>query len=207
MAKKATKNVEAKASDKALATTDSKAMTNAEMIERLNSIGVTPAKKAKKEDLEKLLAENAEVLALMDRLADNKEACLVKSFGAHGSSGLCPKCKKKQVAVYNDCAAFMNLKGVKKAASKKTRKMGHRTGTELWGTRKKTYANDFCKAVLGAGEAGLSMTEARKAKWNPKGYSFNETADRLVSEGIAVKKDGRIFVTELGIEQSGRKAA
>lgn len=204
MAKKATKNDSAKASDKAL---DTNTMTNAQMIERLNSIGVTPAKKAVKADLEKLLAENAETLALMDRVEANKDACLVKSFGAHGSSGLCPKCKKTQKAVYEDCAAYMALKGVKKAASSKKRKMGHRTGNELWGTRKKTYANDFCKAVLNAGADGLSMTEARKAKWNPKGYSFNETADRLVKEKLVTKKDGRYFVTELGVENSGRKAA
>jgi hypothetical protein len=51
------------------------------------------------------------------------------------------------------------------------------------------------------------MTETRKAKWNPKSYSFNETSDRLVKEKLATKKDGRIIVTDLGFETSGRKKA
>jgi hypothetical protein len=144
------------------------------------------------------------ILELLSRLAENKKLCLIKSFGAHGTSGICPKCKKTQKAVYSDCSAYMALKGVTKAASSKKRKMGHRTGNALWGTRKTTYANRYCRAILDAGEAGMSMTEVRKAKWNPKSYSFNETTDRLVKEKLVTKADGRITVTALG---SGKKKA
>jgi hypothetical protein len=53
----------------------------------------------------------------------------------------------------------------------------------------------------------MSMTEVRKAKWNPKSYSFNETTDRLVKEKLVTKADGRITVTALGLETSGKKKA
>lgn len=198
-------DTKAEASDKALATTTG--MTNAQMIEALSNVGVTAPKKAVKADLEKLMNENAASLALMERLAENKKLCLIKSFGAHGTSGICPKCKKTQKGVYSDCSAYMTLKGIKKAASSKKRKMGHRTGNALWGTRKTTYANRYCRAILDAGEAGMSMTEVRKAKWNPKSYSFNETTDRLVKEKLVTKADGRITVTALGLETSGKKKA
>lgn len=207
MAKKANANNKAKASEKALTTTNDKGMTNKEMIEALESVGVTAPKKAVKADLQKLMDENKASLELMSRLADNKKACLIKSFGAHGTSGICPKCKKQQKAVYEDCAAYQKLAGVKKVANKKKRKMGHRTGDALWGTTKKTYANRFCRAVLDAGENGITMAEARKARWNPKSYSFNETKERLLKEKLITMKDGRMFVTDLGFEQSGRKAA
>ena len=85
--------------------------------------------------------------------------------------------------------------------------MGHRTGNDLWGTRKKTYANDFCSAILKAGDTGMTMTEVRKAKWNPKGYSFNETTDRLIKEKLVTKVDGRITITDVGVELSGNKKA
>lgn len=198
-------DTKAKASDKALATTP--VMTNAQMIEALSNVGVEAPKKAVKADLEKLMADNKSSLELMSRLAENKKLCLIKSFGAHGSSGICPKCKKTQKAAYSDCAAYMALKGVKAAASTKKRKMGHRTGNALWGTRKTTYANRYCRAILDAGDAGMNMTEVRKAKWNPKSYSFNETTDRLVKEKLVTKADGRITVTDLGLELSGKKKA
>jgi len=214
MAKKATntkakadskaQNNNAKPEDKALE--PSGGLTNAQMIAALDAIGVKPPSKAVKADLEKLMEENKASLELMARTAENKKACLIKSFGAHGSSSLCAKCKKKQEGVYNDCAEFMRLLGVKKAASKKTRKMGHRTGGSIFGTRKKTMANRFCKALLDAGDAGLSMTEAVKAKWNPKSYRFNETADRLLKEKLVELREGRYYVTELGYEQSGRRS-
>ena len=214
MAKKNT-NTKAKANDKAQnnnAKPEDKAlepaggMTNAQMIAALDSIGVKPPAKAVKADLEKLMEDNKAALDLMTRTESNKKACIIKAYGAHGTSSLCGKCKKKQSSVYNDCSEYQKLLGIKKEASKKTRKMGHRTGGSIFGTRKKTMANRFCRALLDAGEAGLSMAEARKAKWNPKSYAFKETADRLLSEKLVEIRDGRYYVTELGYEQSGRRS-
>jgi hypothetical protein len=61
---------------------------------------------------------------------------------------------------------------------------------------------------LRAGEKGLTHIEARKAKWNPKGYAFKETADRLEKEKLILIKDGRMFVTDKGLKESeGKKKA
>lgn len=203
-----TKPAEAKAEDKAVVVkADDKGMTNAALIAALESVGVKAPSKAVKADLEKLYEEHKNSIELVARLPELQKSCLIKSFGSHGTSGLCPKCKKTQKAVYADCAAYLALAEAKKAAAKKIRKMGHRTGKDLWGTKKGTYANDFCNDLLKAGDAGVSMKEIRKAKWNPQHHSFNESADRLVNEGIAIKKDDRFYVTEHGLETSKLVAA
>ena len=207
-AKKAN-DVKAKASDKAVVPTEEKkGMTNAELIKVLDSVGVKPAAKAVKADLEKLFEENKAAIELIGRLAENKKACIVKAFGAHGQSKLCVKCKKKQKEVYADCAEYMKLAGIKKAAAKKTRMMGHRTGTDLWFTKKGKNNNKFCYALLAAGKDGLTHAEARKAKWNPKGYAFKETATRLEKDKFITVKDGRMYVTAMGLKHAeGQKAA
>jgi len=208
-AKAGSNDTKAKASDKAVVPTEEKkGMTNAELIKVLDSVGVKPAAKAVKADLEKLFEENKAAIELIGRLAENKKACIVKAFGSHGQSKLCAKCKKKTKAVYADCAEYMKLAGIKKAAAKKTRMMGHRTGNDIWGTKKGKNNNKFCYALLEAGETGLTHAEARKAKWNPKGYPFKETAARLEKEKLISVKDGRMFVTAKGVKESeGKKAA
>lgn len=184
-------------------------MTKADYISALTSIGVTPNARAKKAELEKLYADNLTAIELMGRVKDNKKLCAIKTFGAHGTSGLCPKCKSKTKDLYADCAEYMKILGTKKAANKKARKMGHRTGSDLWFTRKGKANNKFCKAILKAGEAGLTMAEYRKnKKLNPKGYAFNETLTRLISDGFVTRDaDGRFKVTPAGIEASGAKKA
>ena len=188
--------------------TVAEAMTKADYISALVTVGVTPAARAKKDELEKLYLDNLPAIELMGRVKDNKKACAIKSFGAHGTSGLCPKCKTKTKDLYADCAEYQKILGIKKAASKKARKMGHRTGNALWFTRKGKSNNKFCEAILKAGEAGLTMAEVRKARWNPKKYAFNETLTRLIADGFVVRDaDGRFKVTDAGIEASGRKKA
>ena len=207
---KAKTNDKAKASDKAVAIvgTEDKSMTNAELIAALDAVGVKPAAKAVKADLEKLFEDNKTAIELIGRLKENKKACIVKAFGAHGASKLCVKCKKQTKAVYTDCAAYQKLGGVKKAAAKKTRQMGHRTGNDIWGTKKGKNNNKFCYALLNAGNAGLTHAEARKAKWNPGGYAFKETATRLEGEKLITIANGRMFVTEKGLKESeGKKKA
>jgi hypothetical protein len=203
-AKAGSNNKKAKASDKAIVPLEEKkGMTNAELIAALDAVGVKPAAKAVKADLEKLFEDNKEAIELIGRLKENKKACIVKAFGAHGASKLCVKCKKQTKAVYTDCAAYMKLAGIKKAAAKKTRMMGHKTGTDLWETKKGKYNNKFCHALLESGEAGLTHSEARKAKWNPKGYSFKETANRLANEDKYITvKDGRMYVTAKGLKKA-----
>ena len=201
-------DVQAKADDKAITVVEQeKVMTNADLIAALDSVGVKPKSGTVKADLQKLYDENKAGIELIGRLPDLKKACLIKSFGAHGTSKLCVKCKKKTAAVYGDCAEYVKIVGLKKVAAKKKRVMGHATGTDLWFTRKGTYANEFCKALLKSGVKGLNSTEARKAKWNPKGYAFKETSDRLLKEKWVIKTDGRLFVTDAGVAKSKEKLA
>lgn len=86
------------------------------------------------------------------------------------------------------------------------KKMGHRTGNNLFGTKKNTIANTFCKAIVRSGKIGLTRYDVRQAKWNPKKYHFNETMQRLVNEGLArYEEEGeRMCVTELGIKEAKR---
>jgi hypothetical protein len=202
-------DTKAKASDKSVIVAEEKdkAMTNAELIAVLESVGVKPAAKAVKADLEKLFEENAAAIELMTRLPELKKACIVKAFGAHGQSKLCAKCKKKTKTVYDDCAAYEKIAGVKKAAAKKTRSIGGATGKDLWYTKKGTYAHTFCQALLDAGDKGLTHAEARKASWNPKGYPFKQTAERLLKNKWITMKQGRMFVTAAGVAESKKIAA
>lgn len=202
-------DTKAKASDKSVIVAEEKdkAMTNAELIAVLDSVGVKPAAKAVKADLEKLFEENEAAIELMARVPELKKACIVKAFGAHGQSKLCVKCKKKTKAVYDDCAAYEKIAGIKKVAAKKTRNIGGATGKDLWFTVKGTYANKFCKAILEAGDKGITHAEARKASWNPKGYPFKQTAERLLNEKWITTKDGRMYVTDTGVAKSKEKIA
>ena len=202
---KANKKAETKETSTDVAVAEVK-MTKADYVSALTLVGVEMKARTTVAELEKLYADNLPAIELMGRLKDNKKACLIKSFGAHGSSGLCPKCKTKSAGVYSDCSAYMAILGIKKSVMKKLRMMGHRTGTALWFTRKGKANNKFCEAVLKAGEAGLTMAEARNMKWNPKKYAFKETLERLISDGYVTRdKDGRFKVTEAGIVASGRE--
>lgn len=204
--KKDNQNTEVKAEDKAIATVE-ESKTKADYFEELKLVGVTPPAKTLKDELEKLYNENLPKIEVVKRLPDLKKACLIKAFGDHGSSGICPKCKKQQADVYADCGIYKDIAGAVKQATKKERKMGHRTGDALWGTRKGKMNNKFCEYLLKAGDKGMTMQEAKKARWNPKGYPFNETAGRLLKEGIVELKEGRYTVTEKGYEEAGRKKA
>ena len=80
--------------------------------------------------------------------------------------------------------------------------MGHRTGDCLFNTKAGTMANHFCHALIASGSIGITMYEARKAHWNPKGYSFKETVSRLIKEGLATVQNDRFFVTEKGMKEA-----
>jgi len=84
------------------------------------------------------------------------------------------------------------------------RKMGNRTGNNLFGTKTNTMANTFCKALVQAGKIGLTRYDVRHARWNPKKYHFNETMERLVTEGFARYEEGgeRMCVTDLGMKEA-----
>lgn len=177
--------------------TDKKDITVAQMKEQLKLLDVE-VKSDKKDDVWAVYTQSREKL----KIYAIKDQCIIKAFGDHGTSKLCEKCKAKQGDVYTACAeaAKAVTKQTIKNRVKSSRKMGHRTGDKLWGTRPNTMAKKFCQAVLNAGEAGISMPEARKARWNPKKYNFKETATRIVQEGFAELRDGRFYVTQLGIE-------
>lgn len=203
--KKDNQKTEVKAEDKAVATVEETTMTKADYFAELKLVGVTPPAKTVKADLEKLFEENSAKIDVVKRLPDLKKACLIKAFGDHGSSGICPKCKKQQADIYKDCGIYKDIAGAVKQASKKERKMGHRTGDALFHTRKGTMANRFCKYVVDSGDKGFTMAEAKKARWNPKGYPFKESLDRLVEEGIVEKREDRFYITDFGLEQAGKK--
>lgn len=82
------------------------------------------------------------------------------------------------------------------------RKMGHRTGDSLFNTKAGTMANNFCHALIASGSIGITMKEARKAQWNPKGYHFKETVSRLTNEGIVTVQNDRYYVTEKGMKEA-----
>lgn len=84
----------------------------------------------------------------------------------------------------------------------RARKMGHRTGGSLFGTKTGTMANHFCHALIASGSLGITMAEAKKAHWNPKGYHFKETVSRLIKEGIITERYGRYYVTEKGLKEA-----
>ena len=85
----------------------------------------------------------------------------------------------------------------------RSRKMGHRTGNSLFGTKTRTMANHFCHAVIASGSIGITMAEAKKAHWNPKKYSFNETVSRLIEENLVTIQNDRHVVTEKGLKEAG----
>lgn len=195
----------AKPEDKAVSTdvkSTEETKTKQDYFDALKTIGLTPPAKTVKGDLEKMYNDNLPAIELMVRLPELKKACLVKAFGDHGSSGICPKCKKKQSAVYSDCSVYKDILGNIKTSSKKDRKMGHVTGTDLWGTRKGKYNNKFCYYLLEAADKGITMGEAKKADFNPKGYAYNETLSRLLKTGLVEKRGDRYYVTKVGIEQA-----
>jgi hypothetical protein len=91
---------------------------------------------------------------------------------------------------------------VPKEPTKRTGKIGQRTGKSIFGTKENTMANRFCHALVAAGSQGLTMEEAKKATWNPKGYHFKETVTRLIEEGLVILRDGRFYVTDKGLKES-----
>jgi hypothetical protein len=84
----------------------------------------------------------------------------------------------------------------------RARKMGHRTGNSLFGTKTRTMANQFCHALIASGIIGITMVEAGKAHWNPKGDLFEETVSHLIENGYATVQNGRYFVTEKGLKEA-----
>ena len=82
------------------------------------------------------------------------------------------------------------------------RKMGHRSGDCLFGTKAGTMANHFCHAIIASGSLGISMYEARNAHWNPKGYHFKETVSRLIKEGLVTFENGRYYATNKGLMEA-----
>lgn len=189
--------------DKLTIANEKKDITATVMKEQLTLLGIT-VESDKKDEIWKIYDENRGKLIMYQTLQDMKSKCLTKAFGDHGSSKLCQKCKDTQPDVYKACAeaAAAKKKVVAEKRAKDNRRMGHRTGDRLWGTRPNTMAKKFCEAILVAGENGITMTGARKAKWNPKGYAFNETANRLVKEGLVELREGRYYVTQLGLENT-----
>lgn len=81
----------------------------------------------------------------------------------------------------------------KKAASGGTKKSGPpQQPVNEYGVRPNTLANKFVQTCL---KDPQTMEDIRKADWNPRGYHFNDTLDRLVKENIAsVDKDGIITI-------------
>jgi hypothetical protein len=82
--------------------------------------------------------------------------------------------------------------------------MGKRTDNGLFGTKRGTRANRFCKALVQAGKIGLSRYDVRHAKWNPNKYHFNDTMWRLIRECLAKYDDDeqRMYVTNLGLREA-----
>jgi hypothetical protein len=81
----------------------------------------------------------------------------------------------------------------KGADSDKTKKKGPPSKpVDKYGTREGTLANTFVKEVK---KKSMTMAEARKTDWNPRGYHFDGTVERLVEEKLAeIDKDGVIEI-------------
>ena len=183
-------------------------MTIAQMAEHLRLVNVNVKDKMKKADVQALYAEHLEAITKALAFEDAKTKCIAKSFGSQGASRLCAKCAKKTAEIHALCGEYKTAQAEAKAAApSRNRKMGHRTGDDLWGTRAGTMANKFAVALLSSGDAGLSMKEATKAKWNPRHYRFAESASRLVKEGIIKLDTGRYFVTDKGHAEAQSAAA
>ena len=74
--------------------------------------------------------------------------------------------------------------------------MGERTGSDLFFTKGPdeyppdgTYAYQFCKELLEAGEKGRTKKDIKEASWNPQGHYFKQTYNRLIKEGWAYDYD------------------
>ena len=81
---------------------------------------------------------------------------------------------------------------VKKGAGAGKKKTGPpQKPLDEYGTREGTLAFTFVREVK---KSPMTMAQARKAEWNPRGYHFDGTLRRLVSEKLAsVDKDTEVI--------------
>ena len=80
----------------------------------------------------------------------------------------------------------------KKASGDKKKTGPPQQPVNEYGVRENTLANKFVETLK---KKPQTMEDIRKADWNPRGYHFNQTLDRLVAEKKAsVDKDGIITI-------------
>lgn len=82
-------------------------------------------------------------------------------------------------------------KAEKKEGEKKKKTGPPQKPVDEYGTREGTLAHTFVQKVK---ESPQTMEEVRKADWNPRGYHFNDTLERLVEEEKAtVDEDSKVI--------------
>lgn len=173
-------------------------LTATQLIDQLKSVNILTTA-TKKDKVWKIYQENLEKLKALQKQQTDRQACLIKAFGDHGTSRLCAKCKAKQQEIYTSCSTAKTVQAEKKTEKKSTRKSN---GAGLWGVRKNSLTHIYCQFLFNAGDKGIEMADAKYADWNRKCQTFYEVTKKLIDKGYVAQDDKKFFVTQKGIENS-----
>lgn len=110
-----------------------------------------------------------------------------------------PTPKKKKEAqksapkkeVEKDAGADNQKKDKKKVAVAKGKEKG--VNKKEWKVQSGTPAESFITMVKDSGKDGISMAEAKKAKWNKTSASFYHPTKMMVKQGLFEVRDYRIY--------------